>query len=174
MKKIKQIFKYSGFTLIESVVTIFIFSILTSTVMGIFVSALNLQRRSFNIQQVEENANFILESMAKEIRVGTISSPNTNCPLDTSSSLDIIHPVNGSVVYSLSGNDLLRTVNGLQTTVNSNTIQFTSLKFCVFGNINPDQKQPRVTILATIRSTNAQQQVTIDIETTVSQRSLQE
>ncbi len=176
MKKLKYILKYTnGFTLVETIITVFIFVIIVTVVIGSFVYALNLQRRGFNIQQVEENANFIFESMTKEIRVSTINTADINCPISfPSACISINHPIDGTVVYSISGTNLLKTINGLQTTLNSNTIQFASLNFYISGTINPDQKQPRVTILATIKSTNTNQQATINIETTVSQRSLQE
>lgn len=174
MKLRNQRFLNEGFTLAETIITLFIFSVLVTIIASTFISALDIQRRAFNIQQVEENANFILEAMAKEIRVSTLGTPDTNCPSSPVASLSITHPVNGSVAYSLSGTDLIRTVNGIQTTVNSNVVQFSYLKFCVSGNTNPDQKQPRVTIIAQIKSANTKKQATIDIQTTLSQRLLQE
>lgn len=171
MKKLRENqYLNFGFTLVETVVTIFIFSIIITVVLSAFVSALNLQRRAFNIQQVEENGNFILESMAKEIRVSTINTSDA-CP---ASSLSVSHPINGTIVYSLSGTDLIRTVNGNQYIVNSNVVQFSRLQFCISGNANPDQRQPRVTLVASIRSTQTKQQATIDVQTTLSQRRLQE
>lgn len=171
MKKLRENqYLDSGFTLIETIVTLFIFSILITVVLSAFVSALNLQRRAFNIQQVEENGNFILESMAKEIRVSTVNTLDA-CP---AASLSISHPINGTIVYSLSGTDLIRTVNGNQYTVNSNVVQFSRLQFCISGNANPDQRQPRVTLVASIRSTQTKQQATVDVQTTLSQRRLQE
>lgn len=162
----------AGFTLTEMIVTVFVFSLLMIIVGSVFVSSLNTQRRAFNIQQAEENANFILESMAKEIRVGQITSPDTSCPASPAATLSLIHPVNGNISYSLSGNAVHRSVNGQDTTISSNTVQFTRLQFCVSGSAVGDNKQPRVTILASVKSTNTQQQAAIDIQTTLSQRFL--
>lgn len=139
---------------------------------GVFVSSLDLQRRAFNIQQAEENASFILESMAKEIRVGQITGPDTVCPATPAATLSIVHPVNGNITYSLSGNAIHRNVNGTDSVMSSNTVQFTRLQFCISGTGVDDQKQPRVTIIASLRSAKTKQQATIDIQTTLSQRFL--
>ena len=164
----------AGFTLVETLVTVFVFSMIVVIIGGVFVSSLDLQRRALNIQLVEENSNFLLEAMAKEIRVSTIGSLNSDCPTLPATVLDITHPVNGSIRYSLSGTTVQRTVNGAVTTISSNAVEFTRLQFCISGTGATDQKQPRVTVLAGIRSTNAKQQAAIDIQTTLSARFLQE
>ncbi len=162
----------AGFTLIEILTAFLIFSIILTVFSSVFLSSSKLQKGAFNIQQAEENANYILESMAKEIRVSKISGPDTNCPSSPATSLSITHPVNGNIVYSLNGTSVQRTVGGTATTISSNTIEFTRLQFCISGTPIGDQKQPRVTILASIRSKKTQQQAGIDIQTTVSQRFL--
>lgn len=161
-----------GFTLVEMLTAIFLFSILMIVVGGAFVGSLNTQRTAFNIQQAEENANFTLESMAKEIRVGQVTSADTNCPSSPATTLSISHPVNGSIIYSLSGGAIHRNANGTDTIISSNTVQFTRLQFCILGATTGDQKQPRVTILATVKSVKTQQQSSIDFQTTLSQRFL--
>ncbi len=165
----------AGFTLIEIITAFLIFSIILTVFSSVFLSSSRLQKKAFNIQQAEENANYILESMAKEIRVSRISGPDSNCPSSPVTSLSITHPVNGSIIYSLSGTSVQRTVNGTVTTISSNTVDFTRLQFCISGTPvreARDFKQPRVTILASIKSKKTQQQAGIDIQTTVSQRFL--
>lgn len=162
----------SGFTFIEILTAFLIFSIILTIFSSVFLSSSRLQKSAFNIQQAEENANHILESMAKEIRVGKISGPDTNCPASPGASLSITHPVNGNIVYSLNGTTVQRTVNGIVTSISSNTVDFTRLQFCISGTPIGDKKQPRVTILAGIRSKKTQQQASVDIQTTVSQRFL--
>lgn len=156
-----------GFTLIEILVAVFMISIIFTMVGSVFVSSLDLQRRAVNLQQTEENASYVLESMAKEIRVSQITSVD-GC----SSSLAITNQYGEQVVYSQNGTDILRTVNGTQTRINSNTVQFTRLGFCVAGAATGDQKQPRVTITARMQSKNFRQQSMLDIQTTLSLRGL--
>ena len=163
-----------GFTLIEALVTAALFSMMITVISGVFISALNLQRRAFNLQQVEENTNFLLESMAKEIRVSAIDDPDTNCPTLPATILNITHPVNGSIRYSLSGASVTRRANGVDTIVSANTVEFTRLQFCVSGNGATDQRQPRVTLIASIKSANTKEQAIIDFQTTLSARFLQE
>lgn len=161
-----------GFTLIETMAVIFIFSLLAVLMSGVFVSFLDLQRRAFNIQQAEENASFLLESMAKEIRVGQITGPDIDCSGVPVTTLSLVHPVNGNVTYSLSGNAVHRNANGVDGIMSSNTVEFTRLSFCLSGTTVDDQIQPRVTIIMSLRSVKTKQQATIDIQTTVSQRFL--
>jgi len=162
----------SGFTLIETLLVIFIFSLLMILMGGVFVSSLDLQRRAFNLQQAEENANFVLGSMAKEVRTSRISSPDTNCPSSPVSSLNLLNQYGENVTYSLSGNAIHRNVNGTDVVISSNTVEFARLQFCIFGTAVDDQQQPRVTIIASLKSVKTQQQAIIDIQATVSQRFL--
>lgn len=164
----------SGFTLLETMASALILGIVVIVFTSVFVDSTNTQRRAFNIQQSEENVNFILELMTKEIRMGQIAGPYTNCPSAPADFLSFQHPINGSIQYFLdaSTNVIMRGVNGVQNPISSNTVEFTRLKFCITGTQLNDKLQPRVTIMATVRSKNAVQQSTIDIQTTVSQRFL--
>ncbi|MBI2669718.1 MAG: type II secretion system protein [Candidatus Yanofskybacteria bacterium] len=159
----------AGFTLVETILVVFLFSVLAVLMGGVFISSLDLQRRAFNLQQAVENAGFILEFMTKEIRVSQIVGPASDCPVNT---LSITHPVNGSITYALSGNAVHRIVNGTDSVISSNTVEFTRLEFCPSGISVDDQRQPHVTIIASLRSAKTRQQATIDIQTTVSQRFL--
>lgn len=163
-----------GFTLVEVLVTIVIFSFVLIIVSSIFVYSLNLQRRALNLQQAEENAAYVIEFLTKEIRVATITLPaaDSNCPSIPSSSLTIDHPDTGIIKYYLSGSDLIREVNGVPGVVNSNTVRFVKFDFCVRGVPAGDMIQPRVTLSAAISSTKTNQQATIDIQTTISSRVL--
>ena len=164
----------AGFTLVETLAVVLLFSVITVLMGSIFVGSLDLQRRAFNLQQAEENANFVLESMAKEIRVSQIQGPES-CVASSPSSvstLSIIHPINGAITYSLSGNNMHRNANGIDTVINSNTVQFTYLYFCVWGTPIDDRQQPRVVMATGLRSVKTKQQAVIDFQTTISQRFL--
>ena len=151
---------------------VLLFSVVLVLMGGIFVGSLELQRRAFNLQQAEENAGFTLESMAKEIRVSQIAGPDNACPGAPATILNLTHPINGAVTYSFSGNAIHRTVNGVDSVISSNTVQFTRLQFCISGTPVDDRQQPRVTIIGSLRSTKTKQQATIDFQTTLSQRFL--
>ena len=84
----------AGFTLIETLVSIFVFSILAIIFTGIFAQAVQIQAGSFNAQRTVENSLLILESIARDIRVSQICPAGSNCSLNR---LDTAHPVRGSV-----------------------------------------------------------------------------
>jgi len=166
----------AGFTLTEILVVALIFSLIVIIFSSTFLSSSWLQKKAFNIQQVVENASYVLESMAKEIRVSKISGPDTNCPSSPAGSLTIDHPVNGRITYSLSGGAVHRSVkvqdSSVDSIISSDNVEFTRLQFCILGTAIGDGKQPRVIIQASITSKSAIQPSRIDIQTAVSQRFL--
>ena len=94
----------AGFTLIEMVITILVFSILVVTIVGIFIQAVRIERRAVLAQQIQENATYVLESMAKEIRVSEIVDQDSpNC---VATEITLNHPINGTIIYGLSSNGL--------------------------------------------------------------------
>ncbi|MEK7583464.1 MAG: type II secretion system protein [Patescibacteria group bacterium] len=162
--------KQYGFTLVEVLVSMMIFSVIMLVSVSSFVYALDLQRRAFNLQQAEENANFILESITKELRVSAITSPLADsCPVAT---LVIQHPDHGEVEYSLVGTDIHRKVGETDTIMNSNTVKFSRFDFCVAGATTKDSRQPRVMIRLSLTTTNTNRQASVDLQTTLSLREL--
>lgn len=169
--------KNAGFTLIELIVVIALAAGVFGLAASVFVQTLKIQRRALFIQKVQENISFALESMAKEIRVSSIATANTvNCPASPSNILSIVHPINGNIDYFLSGTDLHRRLSGsgIDTVLNSVGTQINRLGFCISGNSTNDQQQPRITILLTVSNGNANPDynISIDMQTTVSQRLL--
>ncbi|MDP3954092.1 MAG: type II secretion system protein [bacterium] len=165
----------AGFTLVEMIVAIFAFGILITMVAAGFVQSLKIQRRAFNIQKVQEDMNFVLEFIARETRVGEITNSifNPSCPDTTPTPvLCIDHPVNGTIIYSLSNNAVHRSVNGVDTVLSSNNVEFTRFGFYIQGATIGDDLQPRTTVVASARSKDTTEQITIDAQTTVSQRLL--
>lgn len=163
--------KENGFTLIELIVAVFVFSILVFMAGGTFVGALAVQKRALNIKKAEENAKFILELMAREIRVANpITTADTGCP--GVSSFSFRHPVNGTIEYFLSGSQVHRRVNGIDTVISSPDADVSRLSFCVSGNGSNDDRQPRVTVILGLKAVNAAEADAFDLQTTVSQRVL--
>lgn len=159
----------AGFTLIEAIMAIFVFSILSVIIASIFARAISIERRTVSSQRVQENALLFLESIAKEIRVSNFSSvANQDSPCDATT-LTMVHPVSGNVTYSLSGTNILRQAN-FASFVNSSDVEFTRLKFCIVGS-GPNDNQPvRITILVSLRSKGGTEQVSADLQTTVISR----
>ncbi|MFH1667873.1 MAG: type II secretion system protein [Candidatus Komeilibacteria bacterium] len=66
--------KSKGFTLIEMVVALAIFSLVISVLGSVSVSLIKVQRKAFVLQNTQEAARYILESISKEIRTSRINS----------------------------------------------------------------------------------------------------
>ncbi len=158
-----------GFTTVELLVTLLVFSISAILIAGILARALNLNRRFSVTQTIQENALFVLEYMAREIRVSSIVNQNSNC---TATSLNLDHPTNGSVSYALSNGTVVRTVGGRAGNLNSDTVEFSRLVYCISGSALGDNLPTRVTIVATIRDRSANPLASVNLQTTIDSRDL--
>jgi len=72
MKKIQSKNKYKGFSLIEMIIAIFIFSLVMTTVTTIFVRVASARKKAKSIQRDLDDARFAMEQMAKIFRTSTI------------------------------------------------------------------------------------------------------
>ena len=161
----------AGFGVVELLVATFVFSMITIIVATNFVDILNLQRRGFGAQKIQEEALFAIETMAREIRVSQVQSPDDlNCTL---TSLIIDHPINGPTTYSVIGGVISKTVGGSTFPITSTKVNFSRLNFCVRG-AGIDDEQPRVTIVASVKTASGQEGLQFDIQTTISSRDLRE
>ena len=70
MRFIKKYFTDSGYTMIELIVALTIFSIVIVGITQVAVSVLRVQRGSAEMQNIEDNARAIFESMVREVRTG--------------------------------------------------------------------------------------------------------
>lgn len=59
-----------GFTLVEVIVALGIFSIATTYSVSIFVQSNQVQKRTANEQRLQSDARYVLEVMAREVRLG--------------------------------------------------------------------------------------------------------
>ena len=159
--------------MIELIIAVFIFSILIVVAGGTLVSALSLQRRALNEKKVEENGRFILELMTREIRIANpVVTGNSGSPPDFPF-LTFDHPVNGRIIYSLSGGQVHREANGADSVISNPDVEVTRLAFGIIGNDINDDRQPRVAIILRLRAGGSSQEAAIlDLQTTVSQRVL--
>lgn len=150
-----------GFILIELLVAMAIFVVVITVVFDLFSSAIRGQRRVIAMQNTQENARFMLEFMAKEIRMSEINGGDTN-------SLDITRSNGDAVHYLLSNGKLYQ--NDIQ--VNSDEISVDG-GFYIVG-IGEDGLQPRVTIVFKVQGVGSrpEEQAFMNVQTTLSQRVL--
>ena len=62
----------NGFTLIEAVVATSVFAFLVTSILGVYMATVQLDSETRAQRAVAQNARFIMEFLAKEIRNGTI------------------------------------------------------------------------------------------------------
>jgi prepilin-type N-terminal cleavage/methylation domain-containing protein len=69
-----KIIKRKGFTLIELLVAMFIFAMVLVAMMAVFNAALGAYQKGRAVKKVMEDAQFALNSVAKDVRMGKIES----------------------------------------------------------------------------------------------------
>lgn len=163
-----------GFTVVEFLVTAAVFSIIVLGAGGIFVEVLKIQRRGIEAQKIQENIQFVLDTISKEIRVSqVVAGQDTDCSNNFSDSLSIIHPESGDVVYTMVKGIVKRTAGGVTTSLSGSDVEFSRFAFCIqYSDV--DNKQARVTILAQAKPLFgvSDPALTFDIQTTLSSRDL--
>ena len=70
--KRKLIFNEEGFSLMEMVVVLAVFSMTALMAVDLFVTITNVQRQVRNVQAVQSDARFVMESIVREAQVGTV------------------------------------------------------------------------------------------------------
>ncbi len=166
----------AGFTLIELLVAAAVFMFVVSGVAGLFTTALDIQRRATGMQRIEENAQYVLETIAREIRVSTVTSGDTDCSSGSTPAnqrLVIKHPVNGTVTYDYNTTSGIGVITRNSQSLTSSDVNVTEFAFCVSGS-SADGKQTRVTIPMTLQSVAGRPttRVSVSLQTTITSRDL--
>ena len=120
-----------GFTLIEVLVSVSIFSIVMLVATGAVFSIVEANKKTHTLKSVMTNLNFALESMARDMRVGFRYACTSNIAVrsaDCAEGDSVFHykanrdvdgdglysttDDNDRIEYSLSGNRIMKTVYG--------------------------------------------------------------
>ena len=171
-----------GFTLIELLVGIAVFSLILGSVIGIFISAIQLQRDFLKKQQVLNQLSFAIEYMSRALRMARREDGTFNClpedfnydnPGGTISKIRFINHLQGDDCqeFFLEGGSL-KYKKGIGSTEETYPLTLPGLvieelKFKLQGESSADNLQPRVTIFLKIGSP-----LKIELQTTISQRNL--
>lgn len=163
-----------GFSLVELLVAATIFTFVVTGVSELFVQAIDLQRRASGVQKIEENAQFVIESIAREVRVSAVASGDASCagsPGPSTRQLTILHPTNGAVTYTY--DPAMGTILRNGQAITTSDVKFTLFAFCVSGS-GHDGLQTRVTMPMTIESISGRPsaRVNVSLQTTVVSRDL--
>lgn len=159
-----------GFTIIELATAVTIFAIAVSAAISIFLAANRGQRRVAGIASTYDNARYGLESMAKEMRMGT-----EFVLTDGGTEVSFKNYDGKAIIYKLAVNSLQRSEEGgIFVPITSDNVKITMLKFFEDGVAESDKIQPRITITMHIEGVGSQveEQAKFDLQTTISQRNL--
>lgn len=158
----------NGLTIIELIVAIGIFGLVSIMIFSIFVLSLQSQRRIIALRNAEDNTRFFIESMSREIRTGKDFS-------STGSSLSFTNSKSESIIYRLNSGTVEKSSNGGLTysAITGSGIVVDYLNFYLSGQAAGDKLQPRITIATGITSNIGNQRADLKIQTTVSERFLQ-
>ncbi len=81
--------KSKGFTLVEIIVSLAIFSIVAVVALGALVKIVSANKKAQTLQSAITNLNYAMESISREMRVGKIYNCDTSEPNYTSLSKDM-------------------------------------------------------------------------------------
>jgi prepilin-type N-terminal cleavage/methylation domain-containing protein len=137
-----------GFTLLELIVGMGIFSIVLLSVTGIFQQVINAQRRAVGAQNIQENVSYVMEVMAKEIR--TAKRNFTTCAdvpggqifAVTSGTLYLRNQHDECVAYFLENNRIKIARDGVEQYVTADDVSVDYLNFSLKSD-----GQPAVTVM---------------------------
>lgn len=166
--------KKNGFTLVEMIVSLGLFTIIMFIATSAFLSIVNTDRKSRAVRIAADNLNIALEDMSRRIKTGSTyncggGAGTNNCASPGLSSFAFTEQDGATrTVYSLSGSAIWR---GAER-VTSPEINITSLKFVVSGSLvgTADNIQPIVVIVIDGSLGAGTASTTFKIQTTVTQR----
>lgn len=170
--------KQQGFTLIEAVVSTAVFAFVVSSILGVYMSTVQLDRKTRAERAVAQNARFIMEYLAKEVRNGSIRYAGYAGGV-ADGTLKITNQANQNISFYLSGTDLKIDKAGAISNLNSDSVKVNSLSFRVAPTQNPYtpaktfNEQPRVTVLLELISdygTKITEQASLNIQSTFATR----
>jgi len=173
-----------GFTLTEMLVSVSIFLIFTTISLGIYTSTVRAEKKVLSLARVQQEAQFVMEFLAKMIRTseidyaaypgGTIPSPTTQFILRNASGDQYVFnyvPATKAVTVSVNAQPARQ--------ISSTLISITDLNYYITpattpypGGGQPPVGQPRATIVMRFSSTALYQPAQMLVQQTVPQRSV--
>lgn len=141
----------SGYTLVELIVAVGLFAFVMLLASGAYLMMIGLNRQVQGIASGIDNLSFALETITRNIRIGTAYKCNglaADCPLGADN-FTFTNDSGVVVKYSLNPTDhtLQKTVGAVTTSLTDPSVTIDKLTFYAFGTLAGDIYQPRVTII---------------------------
>ncbi len=179
MRKLKA---NRGFTLVEMLVSIGVFTVVMTVASGSLLSIIDANNKAQSLKSAVNNLNFAIESMAKNIRVGskyTSCSSDNSCIGFTSNTDSDGDTNNDFITYKYDNKSIERCVNLTGSPTCNNFIRMTAggvtinnLKFYIVTGDEVSNKPGRVLIIISGEAgTKEKIKTKFNLQTTVSQRS---
>lgn len=167
-----------GFTIIELIVSIGIFTVVAVAAVAALTSVIDANRRTRALTEANNNLNFVLQSMVREIRNGfnygcdaTSASGTNPCP-DGFNEFGFIDSTRDEVGFRLNNASIERKINNQSfRAITPNQVDITHLQFRVTGSDQNDQ-QSRVEITIQAEAGEGDATSTLNLQTTATQRLL--
>jgi prepilin-type N-terminal cleavage/methylation domain-containing protein len=184
-----------GFSLVEMLVAVALFSGVMLMGVGALLALIDANRKAQAINSVMNNLNFAMESISRNIRVGTTyhCEPNANpVPVDIDMPKDCVNggkllafessngnssDKNDQVIYRLNGTILEKSEDGGAVgtfiSIVAPEVSIEQFVFYVDGTSSSDSMQPRVVmIIQGTAGINEKTKTKFNLQTTISQRVL--
>jgi len=180
-----------GFTLIEMMIALVIFSLTIVGISGVYITGIRGQRMIISGERSIDQSSYALEYMSRALRMAKKQSIDLpNCLPNTGNNFELLNGGQGiKFINSLEGfdcqrfyllNGQLMQEKGLLTPspqvseLTSASLEVTRLAFNVTGGSETDNLQPRVTVSMVLRlkSARANEDPLVRVQTTISQRNL--
>ena len=157
--------KNSGFTIVELLVAITLFLVITAIGSGTFIQSLRTQRGVTSLIAANSNASLAMEQIAREMRTGQ------NFSL-IGEELSFVNAKSQSVIYRLKNEAIERIVNGESGLITASNVKIFRLNFILAGENPTDGLPTKITIVLGIGASGAAD-AKINLQTTVSSRILE-
>ena len=173
-------FTQGGFTLIEMIVSIALFSFVMLATTTVLLSVVDANHKAQGLKTTINNLSLTLESIARNLRTGssyvTVNS-NDVCPFGGEDNIGYVDQYGSSVIYQQNGGTIQIIRGETISDMTASEITINRLCFYVVGQDPADQIQPKILITAggivNIASTAGAKMKTtsrFDLQTLVSQR----
>lgn len=173
--------RQEGFTLLEMIVSIGIFSILIIASIDIMIGVSNAQLKAGNLQAIQDNIRFSLESITKEMRKGRNYNLSSFCAVINNSEISFDASTGEKRIYYLdSARQAIMKIKGIPSPGCANAIQFTgediivnTFTISLRGQaVGPSDGQPMITLSLKVSAADPRfgAQTNINLQTTIVQR----